>query len=515
MSSSLKNFLTNDKISISNSIILNNYSIQNVIISPTNIIDSRKKFPIKSEKYFQMKSDKNNFPSTPRKSKAFINIHPSTFYKYATPIPSKKSFSKFVKIKNIYNENSNFHTNNNIVNPKIIPFLKEEISEEKHPQDSIRKLSNKKKFIGARNLKFQKNLLINSLSQRALTESKIQNRVLNTLSLENKINKEYIKLKQRNFKTNNNSPRNSKIEYIEPKNNFNLNEFQFKEQIGKGTFGNIFCVKWIKNNKLYAMKKETFYDLEDIKNRKRTFNIISNFINSNENIKGISYLYGNLCLKKKKVNNNILDSNQNYNNNINEYLYYELMEKAERDWDNEINERSIKRNYYSENEIINIMTQLIGILSLMQRNHITHRDIKPQNILILNGNYKLCDFGEIRLLERAGLIVQRVRGSELYMSPILFKGLHANLIQVKHNTYKSDVFSLGMCLFYACSLTYSGVDSIREINDMEKIKEILFQYLGNKYSPKLILFILSMLEVDENKRFHFIQLEEKLKTLYK
>ena len=101
------------------------------------------------------------------------------------------------------------------------------------------------------------------------------------------------------------------------------------------------------------------------------------------------------------------------------------------------------------------------------------------------------------------------------MSPILFKGLHANLIQVKHNTYKSDVFSLGMCLFYACSLTYSGVDSIREINDMEKIKEILFQYLGNKYSPKLILFILSMLEVDENKRFHFIQLEEKLKTLYK
>ena len=198
---------------------------------------------------------------------------------------------------------------------------------------------------------------------------------------------------------------------------------------------------------------------------------------------------------------------------MNEYCYYELMEKAERDWDNEINERSQKGNYYSENEILNIMSQIIGTLSLMQKNHITHRDIKPQNILIFNGRYKLCDFGEIRVLERAGLIVQRVRGSELYMSPILFKGLHSNLIQVKHNTYKSDVFSLGMCLFYACSLTYSGVDSIREVNDMEKIKEILFEYLGDRYSPKLILFILSMLEVDEKKRCNFIQLEERLKHL--
>ena len=100
------------------------------------------------------------------------------------------------------------------------------------------------------------------------------------------------------------------------------------------------------------------------------------------------------------------------------------------------------------------MTQLIGILYLMQKNHITHRDIKPQNVLIINGKYKLYDFGEIRVLERAGLIIQRVRGSELYISPILFQGLHNNLIQVRHNTYKSDVFSLGKCLFYACSLIF-------------------------------------------------------------
>ena len=253
------------------------------------------------------------------------------------------------------------------------------------------------------------------------------------------------------------------------------------------------------------MKKEILNDIEEIYSRKKTFKIIQKFIKNNDS-SGIIKLYGNLSLKNNKI---IMKDN----NNMNVFIYYELMEKAERDWDNEIIERSDKDNYYSEKEILNIMSQLIGTLSLLQKNHITHRDIKPQNILIINGKYKLCDFGEIRVLERAGLIVQRIRGSELYMSPILFQGLHQNLIQVKHNTYKSDVFSLGMCLFYACSLTYSGVDSIREITDMKKIKKILFQYLNKRYSSKLILMILAMLEVNEDKRLNFIQLEEKLKLL--
>ena len=66
-----------------------------------------------------------------------------------------------------------------------------------------------------------------------------------------------------------------------------------------------------------------------------------------------------------------------------------------------------------------------------------------------------------------------------------------------------------LCLFSY----FRGVDSIREVHDMNKIKEILFQYLDKRYSAKLILFILSMLEVDENKRLNFIQLEGKIKSL--
>ena len=100
------------------------------------------------------------------------------------------------------------------------------------------------------------------------------------------------------------------------------------------------------------------------------------------------------------------------------------------------------------------------------------------------------------------------------MSKILFNALHNNLALINHNTYKSDVFSLGMCLFYAASLSYGGVDSIRELNDMNEIKNVLFNYLRTRYSKKLILFILLMLQIEEKKRPNFIRLEEILNSYF-
>ena len=190
------------------------------------------------------------------------------------------------------------------------------------------------------------------------------------------------------------------------------------------------------------------------------------------------------------------------------------MELGEMDWEQEINARREQNLFYSEKELINISFQIIRTLSLMQKNHITHRDIKPQNILIVNGKYKLCDFGEIRLMEREGIVVQRIRGSELYMSPILFYGLRANMIQVKHNTYKSDVFSLGMCILYACTMYFNCTDEIREMTDMKMINNILNKYLGDKYSNNFISLIYLMLQIEEQLRPDFIQLEEKLNSLF-
>ena len=491
-----------ENISLTNSLFLNNYSIRNSILkkSPQNS---------NTENIFMFNKLENTFSPVNKnygkKKFVFIDLQNNFEQKFSTPMPSKKSSSKINYIKF---DKTNLKRNPFYIIQKKISLTEMSKNEEKHPKDSIKKNKFKSHLCNSnsnQNLK-------NSLSHGFFEKIKIKKVSANNLSLEdlpkkgqkpkNSLPKKVPKKAYKNIKT---------LVNKEPKKDLNLKEFQFIEQIGKGTFGNIFSVKWNKNNKYYAMKKEILNDIEDITNRKKICNIIQNFVKKT-GTKGITYIYGNLCYKNNRINNNKI-INLKTNSIYNEYIYYELMEKAERDWDNEIIERSQKINYYTEKEILDIMSQLIGTLSLMQKNHITHRDIKPQNILIFNGKYKLCDFGEIRVLERAGLIVQRVRGSELYMSPILFEGLHRNILQVKHNTYKSDVFSLGMCLFYACSLTYRGVDSIREIYDMKKIKKILFEYLIERYSEKLILFILSMLEVDEKKRCNFIQLEEKLELL--
>ena len=488
---SFSNQILNQNISISNSVILNNYSIQNVILPPS-YIDINEKMPINENNYYVKENSNQNFFSPVARSSVLINIMPisleqSSIYKNSTPLVDNKKRSRinFFNIKSIPTTKINkeimpktIHTSQNSKNSKKLV---------NHPRDSKKKVIKKKIKLLKKNIGI-KIIKISGSTKRILQKIKNPSPEITRPTFPNNVESQ---------------KRKTKIIFLEPKEKLNLNEFQFGEQIGKGTFGQIFSVNWIINNKNYAMKKEFLTDIEEIAKRRENCKIIQNFMKNTGN-KGVIRLYGNLCFKKKNNNNK---------ENINEFIYYELMEKAERDWDKEINLRAKHKFYYTENELFNIMTQLITTLSLLEKHHITHRDIKPQNILVINGQYKLGDFGEIRVLKRDGLIVQRFRGSELYMSPILFSGLHVNSFQVRHNTYKSDVFSLGMCLFYAASLTYIGVDSIRELTNMMTIKNIIFQLLSRRYSEKLINFILSMLEVKESKRCNFIQLEEKLKNI--
>jgi hypothetical protein len=519
MYESMKTAFSDENFSGLNSVILNNYSIQNVIISPTKIVNYDKK-PLFGSSYII--SNKSAFsPSPPKtalkKFKAAPRVIQKNPLRNPSPFTSYKSASRINLLKYktpvISPVNSGSSHKIEYTSPKIMKI------EEKHPQDSTSK-NIKMNKIQQIILKTEKKLLKSSISQRLFRNIKKPVEISTNLSVSQSINRNEKNKHVKNLILNNLSAshvitRNGlvgplyRITKKVPSNSFsfnanqqkiriNLEEFQIVEQIGKGTFGNIFCVIWNKNKKLYALKKEVLTDRESVQRRREVYKIIQNFVKETKS-KGLINLYGNLLLKKKEEL---------------EYQYYELMEKAERDWNQEINIRSQFGLYYDENEILNIMEQLISILSLLQKNHITHRDIKPQNILVINGKYKLCDFGEIRILKRDGLIVQRVRGSELYMSPILFNGLHLNFIQVKHNTYKSDVFSLGMCFFYACCLNYSGVDSIREMTNMQKIKEILFSHLSNRYSFKFLIFILQMLEINEDKRPDFIQLEIKFKKLF-
>ena len=267
-------------------------------------------------------------------------------------------------------------------------------------------------------------------------------------------------------------------------------EFIIIRNIGSGSFGKIFITKWIKNNEKYAMKIMNTKSKENIIYIKDKVNMIMDF-EQKTNCDGLIKIFGDSYIKKGD----------------NDYYYYEVMELADRDWEQEIKNRYRNLNYYTEWELFTIMSQLIKTLSLLQKNHITHRDIKLQNILLINNKYKICDFGEARKLVQKGTIVQPARGSELYMSPIQFFGLNQKLNQVQHNTYKSDVFSLGMCILFAATLSDDCLYDIREITDMNIIKNILERYLSKRYSGGFIRLLLIFLEIHEKFRPDFIQLE--------
>ena len=277
----------------------------------------------------------------------------------------------------------------------------------------------------------------------------------------------------------------------EPEMDFKISEFTILNRIGTGSEGSTFVVNWQKNNKNYALKKCEYMYEETGKRKKKEFLYLKEFIETNDCDDGIIKTYGNVCIKS----------------DMGSYYYYELMELADKDWEQEIKNRDQSQYYYQEYELMDIFRHLIKTFSALQSAHYTHRDIKPQNIILVNGKYKICDFGNGKILKRDGNIVQRIRGSELYMSPIVFKGYRSGMPTIKHNTYKSDVFSLGMCFFYAANLSCSGLNRIREIYDMKIVKKVLNQCLGRRYSQNLINLLFTMLQVEEKKRPDFNQLE--------
>jgi hypothetical protein len=63
----------------------------------------------------------------------------------------------------------------------------------------------------------------------------------------------------------------------------------------------------------------------------------------------------------------------------------------------------------------------------------------------------------------------------------------------------------------SASLSFKTLCEIREVENMEKLKNILVKYLIAKYSYEFINILLMMLEIDENKRLDFIQLEDKVR----
>jgi beta-lactam-binding protein with PASTA domain/tRNA A-37 threonylcarbamoyl transferase component Bud32 len=150
-------------------------------------------------------------------------------------------------------------------------------------------------------------------------------------------------------------------------------------------------------------------------------------------------------------------------------------------------------------EAVKICSQICSALNHAHNNHIVHRDIKPQNILMTkDGIPKVADFGIARAVTSATVTMagSNVIGSVHYFSPEQARGGYVDK--------KSDIYSLGIVFYEMVTgvVPFEGDSAISVA--LKHIQEKVTPP-GDIYPdiPKSIQYIIEKaIEKDIDKRYH-------------
>lgn len=101
----------------------------------------------------------------------------------------------------------------------------------------------------------------------------------------------------------------------------------------------------------------------------------------------------------------------------------------------------IQKAPLSNDEAIEITTEILSAMDMAHSHGIIHRDLKPQNVLVAqSGTVKVTDFGIAKALSETSLTqTNTMFGSVHYLSPEQARGSNA--------TVQSDIYAIGIILF--------------------------------------------------------------------
>ena len=240
--------------------------------------------------------------------------------------------------------------------------------------------------------------------------------------------------------------------------------------IGEGGFSKVFEVKNLKSSETFACKKISKVNLINLQKFKNEISIMS-----------------------KADHPNIIKLYEIYESNRSFYLIMELCKGGQ--LFEQITEKAMKKNMYSEKDAAEIFQQIISGIEYCHNQGVCHRDLKPENILYLNnsdnGQLKIIDFGFSKHF-KLNKLNSKV-GSIYYMPPEVIDGSY---------TEKCDIWSGGVLLFLLLSgkLPFFGKDDNEIISKIKSFSYNMNDKIWESISDEAKDLIKHML-VPEKERF--------------
>jgi len=205
--------------------------------------------------------------------------------------------------------------------------------------------------------------------------------------------------------------------------NFIANKYVILEEIGRGKFGIVHKGEHIKHRTPVAIK------MEPNSSHYNTIKYEATILN---------YLYNNGCRVIPSVlwygiyrDYKCLTMDY-YEQTVQKYLQ-SVKEKC----------KGSLVDYFKQ--VINLTTNMVGILAQVHKHQIIHRDIKPDNFMIKGGELHIIDFGIASAVPNIEEINrdptrETVIGSPKYISYFVHQGYEP--------MYRDDLISVGYCIFY-------------------------------------------------------------------
>ena len=190
--------------------------------------------------------------------------------------------------------------------------------------------------------------------------------------------------------------------------------YEILELIGSGGMANVYKARCHRLNRLVAIKilKSDLADNADFRRR---------FHDESQAVAQLSHA-------------NIVSVYDVSTNPDREYIVMELIDGIT------LKQYMERRGRMDWRESLHFITQIMRGLSHAHSRGIIHRDIKPQNIMVLrDGSVKVADFGIARLANQGQTLTQEALGSVHYISPEQARGDRIDA--------RSDIYSAGVVLY--------------------------------------------------------------------